>query len=461
VVVLSSDPSAAAAVRARLAAQAEAVLVVDRYDSIDEVLGRADADAALFVLDPRIGPPAFEALGEALARTRGAGPAPVWVLPVAPGDAGISGPRGTADAFTALAESVEDGVLVLDGGDTVRHANAAAERLLAAPAGGLLGRRDLVQRLDLGRADGTPLPPAEHPIHLARWRGWRFVEAEVSLRRLDGEAARLRLRAQSLPAPPGVAARDLVVVLSRGHGGAGAGAHPVPRLEAAARVAGGMAHDFNNLLCAIQFHLEMLGGAVARDTEAHAHVREALETTERAAGLTRRLLAFSRHQALQLAHVDLPAFLGSMRPLLDHMLGADIELRLRVDPSLGRVRTDPGQLEQLFMNLATNARDAMPAGGQLEISVADAVLDEAFVAAHPGARPGRHVHIAFADTGSGMDEVTLRRAVEPYFTTKARGGGSGLGLSTVYGFVKQAGGWLGLTSAPGAGTRVDVYLPHP
>jgi two-component system, cell cycle sensor histidine kinase and response regulator CckA len=193
------------------------------------------------------------------------------------------------------------------------------------------------------------------------------------------------------------------------------------------------------------------------DREPVAQIRKA---GERAASLTRQLLAYSRKQVLQPETVNLNALLGGLHILLGRLIGEDVELTFTPDPALGFARVDPGQFEQAVINLAVNARDAMPGGGQLAVESRNAELDAGYAKRHPEVRPGRYVLVTLRDTGHGMDEATQARLFEPFFTTKEPGKGTGLGLAMVYGFVKQSGGHLEVESAVGCGTTVRIYLPR-
>jgi CheY-like chemotaxis protein len=185
-----------------------------------------------------------------------------------------------------------------------------------------------------------------------------------------------------------------------------------------------------------------------------------MKAGERAAALTNQLLAFSRRQVLQLKVLDLNRAVASLSMMLQRLIGEDIDLRLELRPETGRVSADAGQLEQVLMNLAVNARDAMPAGGTLTIETANVVLDETYANRHIAVKPGPYVLLAVSDTGSGMDEATKQRLFEPFFTTKPPGKGTGLGLSTVFGIVKQSGGSLEVYSEPGRGSSVKIYFPR-
>jgi PAS domain S-box-containing protein len=232
------------------------------------------------------------------------------------------------------------------------------------------------------------------------------------------------------------------------------------KLEAVGRLAGGIAHDFNNLLGVIIGHGELAEASFARHPDARRRLQQILDAARRAAGLTRQLLAFSRRQVLEPRVLDLNAVVAETGDLLRRLIGEDVSLVSELDPALGRVRVDPGQLSQILVNLAVNARDAMPRGGTLRVVTSNADVDEAFASAHEPIRPGRYVQLVVADTGVGMDEAVRSRAFEPFFTTKPEGEGSGLGLSTVYGIVKQSGGYVWLDSAPGRGATITIHLPR-
>jgi PAS domain S-box-containing protein len=232
------------------------------------------------------------------------------------------------------------------------------------------------------------------------------------------------------------------------------------KMEAVGLLAGGVAHDFNNLLTVINGFSELAFHQMGRDDPTSELIAEIIKAGERAAALTRQLLAFSRKQVLQPQVLDVNVLLGELSKMLLRLLGENIGLRLEADAALGLVKVDPGQFEQAVINLAVNARDAMPGGGRLTIETRNAELDEADVGHHPDSRPGRYVLVAVSDTGHGMDAATRARIFEPFFTTKGPGRGTGLGLAMVYGFVKQSGGHIDAESEVGRGATFKVYLPR-
>ena len=232
------------------------------------------------------------------------------------------------------------------------------------------------------------------------------------------------------------------------------------KMEAVGRLAGGVAHDFNNLLTIITGYGEILSHSLPPGEVAREQVGEILKAAERASSLTGQLLAFSRKAVLNPAVVDLNAALAESLKMLGRLVGEDIEIATGFAPSLGRVRLDAGQLVQAIVNLAVNARDAMPRGGKLTFETDDVELDDAYCAANPGVEPGRYVLLTASDTGAGMDAETKARIFEPFFTTKQTGRGTGLGMAMVFGFVRQSGGHIAVYSEVDKGTSFRLYFPR-
>ncbi|HEY3283141.1 MAG TPA: ATP-binding protein [Armatimonadota bacterium] len=231
------------------------------------------------------------------------------------------------------------------------------------------------------------------------------------------------------------------------------------KMEAIGRLAGGVAHDFNNLLTAIAGYADLALSRMEESSPSARHLGEIRKATDRAAALTRQLLTFSRKQVETPQTLDLNNVVLDMDRMLRRLLGEDVELTTHLADALYTIRADPSQMEQVLLNLAVNARDAMPQGGKLTLETVSVDLDETYARQHTGITPGPHVMLAISDTGCGMDEEVLSHIFEPFFTTKAKGKGTGLGLSTVYGIVQQSGGGVWVYSEVGKGTTFRVYLP--
>jgi two-component system cell cycle sensor histidine kinase/response regulator CckA len=232
------------------------------------------------------------------------------------------------------------------------------------------------------------------------------------------------------------------------------------KMEAIGRLSGGIAHDFNNLLGVIIGYSRVLKKELGANSALCEHAVEIEKAGQRAASLTKQLLAFSRQQVLTPAVLNLNTLVSDMEGMLPRLLGEDIAVSLALHSEVGSVKADQSQIEQVIMNLAVNARDAMPQGGKLKIQTANVELDQAYARDHPGSKAGNYVLLAVTDTGTGMNAETLAHIFEPFYTTKERGKGTGLGLATVYGIVKQSNGYIVVDSSPGRGTTFQIYLPQ-
>ena len=363
--------------------------------------------------------------------------------------------RRSEASYRTLVEQASDGIFVADA-----HGNF----LDVNPSGcAMIG---YTQEELLGMNMGELIPPAdlaENPLRIPELRAGQRIIHERSLIRKDGSLLPVEISAKMLPDGlfQGIARdvsdrkraeeerRNLESQLRQSQ-----------KMEVVGQLAGGVAHDFNNVLTAIQGNTEFL----LRDRHAperwRADLEEIRKATKRGAALTQQLLAFSRRQVLIPKTLDLNIVVGDMERMLRRLIGADVELVVDLEAGVGLVRADPGQVEQVIMNLVVNARDAMPEGGRLLIRTHNVEFDDEFVEAHPDAEVGSYVALTVRDTGLGMEEDTLERAFEPFFTTKGPGEGTGLGLSMVYGIVKQSGGHVSLSSEPGCGTDCTVYLPR-
>jgi signal transduction histidine kinase/ActR/RegA family two-component response regulator len=236
--------------------------------------------------------------------------------------------------------------------------------------------------------------------------------------------------------------------------------HAAQKMEAIGQLAGGVAHDFNNILTGMRGYIEFLLPRLGRDPRARDDLMEVKRLAGRAADLTRQLLAFSRRQTLEMVPLDLNVSVFNIARMLQRLVGEHIRVNTFPSPSLWAVRADPGQIEQIIVNLVVNARDAMPDGGILNIETANVHLDKKQARGHPAAASGEYVMLAVSDNGCGMDRATQARVFEPFFTTKGDGKGTGLGLSTVYGIVKQHGGYVYVHSEPGRGAAFKIHLPR-
>ena len=315
---------------------------------------------------------------------------------------------------------------------------------------------DLLRGYAAGAVDYVPVPVV---ADLLRAKVRVFAELYRKTRQLETLNAELERRVAERTAELAQTNVDLeqrVEERTREREAALAQVHEMQKVESLGQLTGGVAHDFNNLLMAVLGNLDLLRKHVPDDPKARRLIDGAIQGAERGATLTKRMLAFARRQELKPETVDVPSLVDSMVEMLGRSLGPGVRITTDFEPDLPPTRVDPNQLELALLNLALNARDAMPLGGKLVIS---AHCEHVLAGDVPGLAPGDYVCIAEQDTGHGMDEVTLKRATEPFFTSKGAGRGTGLGLSMVDGLVAQSGGAMRITSRPGLGTTVEMWLP--
>jgi PAS domain S-box-containing protein len=354
--------------------------------------------------------------------------------------------------YRALMEQANDAILILDLSGAILEANRESERLFGLPRARIVGRNyddfvvpeeraDSASRRGLVGSEGTIRVPNRHMER----SGGTVVTVDVS-----GSLVRLGDESRVLAILRDVSERQrLEAQLLQSQ-----------KMESVGRLAGGVAHDFNNLLGVITGYGDLLLHEIGPGHPSHRRVVEIRKAADRAASLTRQLLAFSRKQVLQLRVLDLNAVVAGIEPMLRRLIGEHIELITALDNGVGRVKADLGQMEQVIANLAVNARDAMPRGGKLLIETGNVELDAVYAATRADARPGPHVMLAVSDTGHGMDAEVLGHMFEPFYTTKAPGLGTGLGLATVYGIVRQLGGQVMVYSEVERGTSFKIYLPR-
>jgi two-component system cell cycle sensor histidine kinase/response regulator CckA len=360
--------------------------------------------------------------------------------------------RESEARYRTLAEAAHDSIFIVNRRGQIEYVNAVS-----------LERFGLRSQSVIGRTIEEVFPPAaaaeiwRQLSHVFETRQRHSVEA-----RFNTPQGELWLETWLVPMPDTGTGCDAVMGVARDISDRALLQQQfaqAQKMEAIGRLAGGIAHDFNNLLTAILGYSELLLDRVRGDESLAADVEEVKKAGESASRLTKQLLAFSRQQALAPQIVDLNAIVAELKKLLDRVIGEDVHLDVVTYPGLLRVRVDPGQVEQLILNLAVNARDAMPQGGNLRIATASATIDDDFARRHAGAVPGQYVAISVADNGCGMSSDVLAHMFEPFFTTKPVGKGTGLGLATVFGVVRQSGGFLTVDSAVGVGTTFTAYLP--
>ena len=355
--------------------------------------------------------------------------------------------------FRALIEESEDLISVLGEDGAFRYASPSFGRVLGYSPAALVGRPafDFVHPEDLekvvaGFAEGVNEEGATRRLQ------FRFRHQDGTWRLIEGIG-------RSLFHDPVVRGavingRDITERTTLE-----AQLRQAQKLEAVGRMVGGVAHDFNNILAVILGTSEILQADLTVGHPSHEDVTEIRRAAERGATLTRQLLAYSRQQVLLPRRLDVNALVRNLEGMLSRMLGEDVELVMRLQSTPAMVQADPGQLEQVLLNLAVNSRDAMPEGGRLEVETAEVELDDHYTAVHAPMEPGWYVLLSVSDTGQGMSDEVKAHAFEPFYTTKEAGKGTGLGLATVYGIVKQSGGFVWLYSEPGRGTSFKIFLP--
>jgi PAS domain S-box-containing protein len=367
------------------------------------------------------------------------------------------------ERYRTVVETASDAILTIDRDSRIEFANSAVERIFGYKAQEVIGR------------DLTMLMPAHfrelHKSAINRylatgkkhfsWQGALLTGLHKNGTEIPLEVSFGELAEGGHHLFTGIV-RDISEkrAAEEAHGVLEEQYRESQKMDAIGQLAGGIAHDFNNLLTVITGYCELLRDDLGSASHHQTDLAEIERAAERAASLTRQLLAFSRRQILEPRVLSLSDSLRAMEPMLKRLIGEHIDVVVRTPPEIGHIKADAGQIEQVILNLGINARDAMPDGGTLLLELMDVELDVSYTRQHVDASPGPHVMLAVSDTGGGMDAATAARVFEPFFTTKPKGQGTGLGLSTVHGIVKQSGGIIGVYSEPGAGTTFKVYLPR-
>ncbi len=361
--------------------------------------------------------------------------------------------REARDFLRSITENSADAIVTTDTHGRITYFSRGAEEIFGHRAGDILGRR--VAEYNHGGLD-----EARGIMRRLETEG-RIQNYETRFRAADGRWVDVSSSMSLLRDVAGTVVGTLGVMKDMtGRKALEAQLRHSQKMEAVGRLAGGIAHDFNNLLTVILGRSHLVLDTIAATHPLYRDIDLIQATAVRASSLVEQLLAFSRKQIREPQLLDLNEVVAGVGKLLERLLGEHIEFVMARTASVALVKADPAQLEQVIVNLAVNARDAMPRGGRLTIETADVELDEAFARRHVGAKPGLYVMFAVSDTGVGMDEATQAHIFEPFFTTKEAAAGTGLGLATVYGIVKQSAGYIMVESAPGRGTTFRVYLPR-
>jgi PAS domain S-box-containing protein len=358
-----------------------------------------------------------------------------------------------ARRFAAIVASSNDAIISKDLNSRITSWNKAAERIFGYTAEEAIGN-SITMLIPENHID-------EEPEILGRIRrGETINHYETIRKRKDGVMVDISLTVSPIKDKNGTIvgaskiARDITEFKATQDQ-----LRQAQKMEAVGRLAGGVAHDFNNLLTCIIGFVDLALGETEPGTNLAEYLNEVRKSGSRAANLTQQLLAYSRKQILAPKVIDLNFSVSEMDKMLRRLIGEDISFHTILEPELGKVKADPAQIQQIIVNLALNARDAMPNGGTLSLKTANVILDADHTLAHPESRPGPHVMVSVGDTGAGMTPEVRERIFEPFFTTKEVGKGTGLGLSSVYGIVKQSGGSIDVTSRPGKGSVFRIYLP--
>ena len=357
---------------------------------------------------------------------------------------------------TALLESASQAIVSVDREGRIVLANRRTEEIFGYPREELLGANiDIL------------LPEAKRAAHTRQRQDYFMrprvrpmgIGTELSGRKRDGTEFPVEVSLSFVETEEGVFAIAFVTDITARKQLEEQLTHS-QKMEAVGRLAGGIAHDFNNMLTVISGYNRMMLDELGAIDPLRGYAEEVLKAADRAAALTYQLLAFSRRQVAQPRVLSVNKLIADLDQMVRRLIGEDVQLQLALSPDAGNIKADPSHIEQALVNLAINARDAMPGGGRITVETSNVVLDETYAKTHLGVQPGEFVMIALSDTGHGMDAETRRRIFEPFFTTKEKGKGTGLGLAMVYGVVKQAGGDIWVYSEPGQGTTFKLYFPR-
>jgi two-component system, cell cycle sensor histidine kinase and response regulator CckA len=370
-----------------------------------------------------------------------------------------SAPAVPDSRFRSVVETMSDGVVVQNVDGSIELCNARALELFGVTEAELRASFNQRKHWHAVRMDGSPFPCDEFPVNLTRRTGEPQRNVVMGIRRRDGESRWLSVNSSAVHTD----GRMVAVVCTFGdltdRAELASQLRQAQKMEAVGQLAGGIAHDFNNLLTAISCNVELLLAETAPNDTRHEDVVQIREAADRAATLTRQLLAFSRRQVVQPTALDLNLTVAGMERLLRRVLNADVHLHTQLDPALPPVFADAGQMEQVMMNLVLNARDAMPSGGTIAVRTSRVLLRAGLQHRFGVIPAGEYVVLSVEDAGTGIAPDVLERLFEPFFTTKPQGKGTGLGLATVHGIVRQSSGHVTVESTVGHGTQFTIYLP--